>query len=151
MIRAVLGLVAGIVAAVLAMMAVGYVGEMLFPVSGTVDLARTDATLQTLGAASLGAKVFILLSWFAAALGGAATAKWVARASWPGWLIAGLLALMLAATFLVPLPTWMQILAVVGPLVGGLLADVLVQVRPTVVTPAPQPAPATEPAADADL
>jgi hypothetical protein len=151
MIRAVLGLVFGVIAAVLAMMAVGYIGEMLFPVSGTVDLARTDATLQTLGAASLGAKVFILLSWSAAAFAGAAVAKWISRASWPGWLIAGLLALMLAATFLVPLPTWMQILAVVGPLVGGLLADMLIKSRVAEEVDAPTTAPAAEPAVNADL
>jgi integral membrane sensor domain MASE1 len=51
----------------------------------------------------------------------------VARVSWPGWVIAGGLALLLATTFLAPLPVWMQVLAVVGPLIGGLLADMLVR------------------------
>jgi hypothetical protein len=37
--------------------------------------------------------------------------------------------LLLAASFLAPLPVWMQIGAVLGPLAGGLIADLLVKGR----------------------
>ena len=128
--RALGGLLAGIVAAVLAMMAVGFVGNLIVPLNGPADPARSDQVREAIAAAPADQQAVILLCWFAAAFAGAAVAKWIAGVSWPGWTIAGLLALILAGTFLVPLPMWMQALAVVGPLVGGLLADLLVRRRP---------------------
>ena len=130
--RALLGLVAGIVAGIVAMMAVGWIGGMFFTVEGPSAPAGSEAFATALGSAPVATHVTILLSWFFAALAGAATAKAIARVSWPGWVIAGALALMLAGTFLVPLPAWMQILAVAGPLVAGVLADVLIKGRPRV-------------------
>ena len=128
--RALGGLVAGIVAAVLAMMAVGFVGNLVVPLSGPADPAQSGQIREAISAAPADQQAVILLSWFAAAFAGAAVAKRVSGVSWPGWAIAGLLALILAGTFLVPLPMWMQALSVIGPLAGGLLADLLVRRRP---------------------
>lgn len=128
--RAILGLAAGLVVTVLAMMAAGFVGALIVPMSGPTDPSQAGQLSEALAAAPAGEQVVILLSWFVAVFAGAATAKAVARTSWPGWTIAGLLALVLAGTFLVPLPAWMQALSVIGPLAGGLLADLLVRRRP---------------------
>ena len=125
--RAIAGLLVGIVAAIAAIMAVGLVGGLFFSVEAPTDpIQSAQATAAALGAAPVGAQILLVLSWFAGGFAGAAAAKRVARVSWPGWVVAGGLALLLASTFLVPLPVWMQALAVVGPLVGGLLADMLV-------------------------
>ena len=128
--RSLLGLVAGILAGIVAMMAVGWIGSMFFAVQGPTAPAGSEALATAIGSAPVATQVTILLSWIAAAFAGAATAKAISRASWPGWVIAGALALVLAGTFLVPFPAWMQILAVAGPLAAGVLADVLIKGRP---------------------
>lgn len=127
--RALAGLIAGLIAAVAAMIVVGFVGGLIVPMSASTDVGQQEMLRETLVAAPLGQQLVILISWFAAAFAGAAVAQLIARVAWPGWAIAGGLALLLAATFLVPLPVWMQALAVVGPLLGGLLADQLVRRR----------------------
>ena len=126
--KAIAGLLAGIVAAVAAIMAVGFVGGLFISVEVPTDpIQNAEATAAALGSAPVGAQILLVLSWFAGGLAGAAAAKLVARVSWPGWAVACGLALLLATTFLAPLPVWMQVLAVVGPLIGGLLADMLVR------------------------
>ena len=123
------GLLFGIVAAAAAMMLVGFVGDFFSPTNVSTDPASPGGVARLIQTASTGAQLFILLAWFAGALAGAAAAKSVAWVSWPGWTIAGLLALLLAASFLAPLPVWMQIGAVLGPLAGGLIADLIVRGR----------------------
>jgi len=126
--RAIVGILAGIVAAVAAIMAVGLVGGMFFSVAAPTDpIQNAEAAAAALGSAPVGAQICLILSWFAGGFAGLAAGKWVARVSWPGWVVAGGLALLLATTFLAPLPVWMQALAVVGPLLGGLLADLMVR------------------------
>ncbi|MDQ4087146.1 MAG: hypothetical protein M3177_03905 [Pseudomonadota bacterium] len=126
--RGILGILAGIVAAILAIMAVGWIGGLFFSVDAPTDpMQNPEATASAIGGAPLGAQIVLILSWFAGGLAGAAAAKRVARASWPGWVVAGGLALLLASTFLIPLPVWMQVMAVLAPLAGALLADLLMR------------------------
>ncbi len=126
--RAIGGILAGLIAAVAAIMAVGFVGGLFVSVEVPTDpIQNAEATAVALGAAPLGAQILLILSWLTGGFAGLAAAKWVARVAWPGWVIAGGLALLLATTFLAPLPVWMQVLAVIGPLIGGLLADMLVR------------------------
>lgn len=134
--RGVLGLLAGIVAGLASMMLAGFVGGLLYP----VETVAGGDVVAGLRAAPIGAQAAVLVSWFAGAFGGAAAAKAVSGASWPGWTIAGLLALVLAFIFLLPLPVWLQALAPVAPLLGGLLADLLIGGR----------TPDAPPASDAD-
>jgi len=117
---------AGIAAAIAVIMAIGLVGGLFFSVEAPTDPRQGTEVAAALGAAPAGLQVLLALSWFAGGFGGAAAAKRVARLSWPGWTVAGGLALLLAGTFLVPLPVWMQAAAVIGPLAGGLLADLTV-------------------------
>lgn len=127
--RSLAGLVAGLVAAGAAMIAVGFVGNLFVPMADAGVPGSGEALIVALAAGPVGPQLTVLAAWFFAAFAGAATARYVSRTAWPGWTIAGLLALLLAASFLVPLPIWMQVLAVLGPLAGGFLADRLVAVR----------------------
>ncbi|HEX8640277.1 MAG TPA: hypothetical protein VF704_03880 [Allosphingosinicella sp.] len=130
--RAIGGLLAGLAAMVVAIMAVGAIGGLFFSVEAPTDpMQNAEATVAALSNAPPGTKIVLVLSWFIGALAGAAVAKRISRLSWPGWVIAGGLALMLASTFLVPLPVWMQIAAVLAPLAGGLIADMLVRGVPS--------------------
>ncbi len=126
--RAIIGIVAGIVAAAAAIMAVGLVAGIFFAVEAPTDpIQNAEAAAAAISGAPMGAQILLVLSWFAGGFAGLAAGKWVARTAWPGWVVSGGLALLLATTFLAPLPTWMQVLAVIGPLAGGLLADRLVR------------------------
>ena len=127
--KALLGLLAGIVAAALVMMAVGYVGTSLYPLHVPADPSDRQALIEGIRAAPLGAQVSVLLAWFLGTFAGAAVAKKLSGAAWPGWTIGGVLAALLAFIFFVPLPIWMQTLAPIAPLLGAAAADVLIPRR----------------------
>jgi hypothetical protein len=125
--KALLGLLAGIVAAALVMMAVGFVGTSLYPLHVPADPSDRQALIEGIRAAPLGAQVSVLLAWFLGTFAGAAVAKKLSGAAWPGWTIGGVLAALLAFIFFVPLPIWLQTLSPISPLLGAAAADILVR------------------------
>ena len=125
--KAFLGLLAGIVVAALVMMLVGYVGTSLWPLHVPADPNDRQALIEGLRTAPVGAQVTVLLAWFLGTFAGAAVAKLLSGAAWPGWTIAGFLAALFALIFFVPLPIWMQTLAPISPLLGAAAADILVR------------------------
>jgi hypothetical protein len=127
--KALLGLLAGIAAAALVMMAVGYVGTTLYPLHVPADPSDRQALIEGINAAPVGAQVSVLLAWFLGTFAGAALARKVSGATWPGWTIAGVLAALLAFIFFVPLPIWLQTLAPISPLLGAAAADILIPRR----------------------
>lgn len=131
--KGLLALLAGIVAAALVMMAVGYVGTSLYPLHVPADPSDRQALIEGIRAAPLGARVSVLLAWFLGTFAGAAVAKKLSGAAWPGWTIAGVLAALLAFIFFVPLPIWLQTLSPIAPLLGAAAGDILVR-RPTAKT-----------------
>lgn len=122
-----IGLLAGIVAAALVMMLVGYVGTSLWPLHVPADPSDRQALIEGVRSAPVGAQVSVLLAWFLGTFAGAAVAKQVSGAAWPGWTIGGVLAALLAFIFFVPLPIWLQTLAPISPLLGAAAADILVR------------------------
>jgi hypothetical protein len=127
--RSFVGLLAGIVAAALVMMAVGYVGGSLYPLHVPPDPTDRSALIEGLRTAPVGAQIWLLLAWFLGTFAGAALARKLSGAAWPGWTIGGVLAALLAFIFFVPLPIWLQTLAPIAPLLGAAAADVLIPRR----------------------
>ena len=127
--KALLGLLAGIAAAALVMMAVGYVGTSLYPLHVPEDPSDRQALLEGIRAAPVGAQVSVRLAWFLGTFDGAVVAKKLSGAAWPGWTIGGVLAALLAFIFFVPLPIWLQTLAPISPLLGAAAADILIPRR----------------------
>ena len=125
--KALLGLLAGIVVAAVVMMAVGYVGTSLYPLHVPADPSDRQALIEGIRAAPLGAQVSVLLAWFLGTFAGAAVAKKLSGAAWPGWTIGGVLAALLAFIFFVPLPIWLQTLSPISPLLGAAAADILIR------------------------
>jgi len=137
--RAVLGIIAGIVAGFAAMLVIATVGGLIFPSSARIDGFNAEQIVAAFPTLPMGAKIAIVLSWFGGALVGAALAKKVAGRGWAAWTVAGLFALYVVLTVLVlPMPSWLQAVAVLAPLLGGLIANHLVADREPAA-----PAPAT--------
>ena len=129
--RAVLGLVAGIVIGFAAMLVIATSGGLIFPSSARIDGFNAEQIVAAFPTLPMGAKIAIILSWFGGALVGAALAKKIVGRGWAAWTVAGLFALYVVLTVLVlPMPNWLQAIAVLAPLIGGLLANHLVAGQP---------------------
>lgn len=124
--RGVAAIVGGLIVGLIALAIVGFVGGMIFPPEpGTRIRAGADFG-EIFGALPQGAKMAAILSWAIGAFAGSAVAKLIARRNWAAWVI-GLLFLLLAAANLsiLPMPGWMKVLGLAGPIVGALLASLI--------------------------
>ncbi len=130
MIRNILGVIAGIAVAVLAVMAIQALGHQLYPYPGDVDLNDPEDIARVFPTIPVGAKMFVVAAWFGGALAGGSVAKQIIGRDWAAWTIAGFMAVAAVMNlFMIPHPVWMQISAVVAPLLGGLIANHLVRRR----------------------
>jgi predicted MFS family arabinose efflux permease len=108
MLRIILGVVAGVLAVLLTVGAIEYLAHLLFPLPS--DSAPIPAGIQLL----------VLLAYFLGALVGGVIAARISERSWTAWLIAALVAAgAVWSMFLIPHPQWMQVAAVIAPLLGG--------------------------------
>jgi hypothetical protein len=129
--RAVLGIVAGVVAGFVAMVAIAAIGGLIFPSDARVDAIDANQLVAAFPALPMGAKVAIILSWFGGALAGAAVAKRVVGRAWAAWTLAALFALyVLFSVLVLPMPGWLQAVAVLAPLIGGVIGNHLVADQP---------------------
>jgi hypothetical protein len=123
MLKRILGTLAGIVVAMLVVMAMDMLSHALFPesVAKSMDMA---AIATALAAAPLAAKAIMAAGWFLATLIGGLVALRLSGWTPAAWIVAGLiLAACLYNGFAIPgVPLWMQVAGVVGPLLGGWLA-----------------------------
>jgi membrane protein YqaA with SNARE-associated domain len=126
--RAFLGALAGIVAGVAALLAIGFVGGTLFPIPVDPHIQGTvEQAVAALPNAPLASLLFITLSWFLGGLVSALVAKLIARRPAAAWSAAGVITLLtFANVFLAPFPAWMAIASVAAPLIGGLIGNHLV-------------------------
>ena len=128
--RGLLAIVAGIVAGFAAMVAIAYVGGLIFPATTRIVEMNAEAVAAAFTTLPLGAKVAIIASWFGGALAGAGVAKKIAGTGWAAWTIGALFAIyVLVTTFILPMPAWLQVAAVLAPLIGALLANHFIVAR----------------------
>lgn len=128
--RAAIGIVVGIIAALAAMLAIAWIGGMLFPGPASIDASSAESIASVFPDLPAGAKAAILLSWFGAALAGAFAAKRITGRRWAAWTIAGIAAVFVLLNVMVlPMPGWLQAIAIAAPLIGGLIGNHLVTER----------------------
>jgi len=119
--RRVLATIVGVVAAVIIVLLVEYLGTLFYPPPPGLDVTDPAALAAAMATLPTGALLIILGAWLLGAGGGAGIAQAVCRrtARWPGAVV-GLVMLAGAAWSLVaiPHPIWFTAAALVGiPLV----------------------------------
>ncbi|MGQ0590729.1 MAG: hypothetical protein ACT4N8_14585 [Sphingosinicella sp.] len=119
--RIFLGALASVLAALIIQGGAVYLASLLVEMPAVRTVSREEVA-QAVAAGSNAAHLVTVLSYL---LGGMA-AVWIGallgRATWPGWIGAGLLAAMgLVSAFLFPDPAWAQFGAPIAALVGGVL------------------------------
>lgn len=120
MVRKLLGIVAGVVIALVTITLVEFAGHAVFPPPAGQDMRDPAAVTAYLATAPVGAMLFVVAGWFAGALAGGLGAATIAR--WPAaaWIIAGLIALAgIYNATQIPAPLWMQAATVLAPALGG--------------------------------
>jgi len=130
-VRKILGSVVGIVVAFAIMIGVD-LGAMQLHAPPTGIAPGPEATAAWLANAPVVALAIIVLAWFLAALGGGYAAIRTAR--WPAaaWVVAAIVLISAVMGALrPPHPLWMQVGAVVAPLLGAWLAIRLPRAAPT--------------------
>lgn len=128
--RAVLGIVAGLIGLAVAMMLVSFIGSEIISTAPAVNTSSVDAIKTTYGGLSTEARIMIIASWFFGVLAGAAIAKRIVGRPWAAWTIAGLFeAYLILTVLMLPMPVWMQVAALAAPLLAGLAANHLVANR----------------------
>lgn len=136
MIRNILGILAGIAAAVATVIVGEGIGHAVFPPPAGVDLAKPEALKTIIDQLPLGAIVAVLLAWGTGALIGSGVAARITGRPWSAWAIGVAMLLAGFATLLeIPHPLWFMIASVPTALVPAWLAGRLF----TPVPPAPAP------------
>jgi hypothetical protein len=116
------GIIAGVLVAFVVVALIELVGHQLVPVASDVAL-RNPESADALAGVPLAAKLIVVFAWFAGALAGGAAALRITRVGWPNWLVAAVVAIAAVATILmIPHPFWMQLAAVLAPILGAVVA-----------------------------
>jgi hypothetical protein len=119
-----LGVVAGIVAAFATIWAIEMVHHLVYPLPNDVRLTDKAGIARYFAGMSLPQLLFIAGGWFAGALVGGVVAAKVSRRRGAVWAVAGLVTLAAIGNILyVAHPLFLQVSAVVAPLLGGWLAS----------------------------
>ena len=122
MLKTVGGIVAGLAAAMVVIMAMEFLGHSIYPGPAEAAVGSAEGVPHSGAPIPLAASMFVVLAWFAGAAAGAAVAVRIAARNWAAWVIGGSIALAGLANVLMMLhPVWMQIAAVVVPVVGALV------------------------------
>lgn len=120
--RIAIGLVLGVVLAVLVINGVEAAKQRLYPI-GMVNWFDPLVAARALRTIPAPGQAMIVAGWLLGSLLGGAAAVRVARRRWTAWVPAALVVVGgIANALLLPQPWWMDLAAVVAPVAGGWLA-----------------------------
>jgi hypothetical protein len=131
--RVVIGVLGGIVVAVLCIYVIEAVGHSVFPAPPGIDPYNPADVERLMAALPAGAFAFVLAGWFIGTLLGASVANRIARRSFAGWIVALVVVVGGVATMMmIPHPLWMWAAGLALPALAAWLAQ-----RMTPAGPAP--------------
>jgi hypothetical protein len=137
--RGIGGVIAGLVAGILVAMLASFIGGLMVGTPAGVDMSNATAIRNSYASLTTAQQLVGILSWAIGALAGAYVAKKIAGRSWAAWTVAVLMAAyqLLGVFVLLPMPAYLQVLAIALPLVAGYIANRMVPERaPVHETPA---------------
>ncbi|WP_326523315.1 hypothetical protein [Sphingomonas sp.] len=118
--RKVLGILAGIIVAMLTVALVEFVGHRVYPPPSGMAMNDPAAVADYIAAMPAAAALFVVAAWFAGALTGGWTAIAITRWRAAAWLIGGLIAgAGIYNALQIPAPLWMQLSTVLAPALGA--------------------------------
>ncbi len=120
--RAFLGIIAGLVAAIAVQAGLDWIASLIYPVAIT-DLWDRQQVSEAFASRPTGALLLSVLNYFLAGLVGGVVAKKVGRRGALAWVPAAVLAFMaLVLAFNYPMPVWTWFASLAAPLIGGMIA-----------------------------
>ena len=123
MLKTVAGIAAGLIVSLAAIYVIWLVGLQIYPMQTEGSLQSLESQGAMIRSRPTGALAFVAAAWFGGAFIGGLTAAHISRRLWAGWLIAAFVALVSIANIVMfPHPEWMQLAAIVVPILGGLFA-----------------------------
>lgn len=125
--RAIAGIVVGLIASLAAAVLVGIVAVgttfSLPPGINAADQNQVFAILLTMPQST---QLALAGAWLASAFAGALVARLIARQAWAAWAVALVVTAYFGLNaFALPLPLWVKALWIIGPLIGGLIGNQL--------------------------
>ena len=139
MARIIGGIVAGVVVGFAAIWLIELAGHSVYPVRSDVNYGNVEEMASLIRGMPAGAQAFVVGAWFGGALAGGGVANLIARRRWPAWPVAGMVAAASILNILmIPHPEWMQVGAVLAPVLGGLVATHLAKGGPAKAVTAAQ-------------
>jgi hypothetical protein len=121
-----MGIIAGVLIAFAAVALIELLGHQAVPVPSDAAL-RDPEVAQAIAGVPLAAKLIVVFAWFAGTLAGGAAARRISGERWAAWLVAAIVAAAgIANILMIPHPFWMQLAAVLAPVLGALAANHLI-------------------------
>lgn len=122
-VRGIVAVVAGLVAAFAVVFVCEALGHMLYPPPPGLDISNPDDQKRMMEVIPTGAKVAVVIAWFLGTLAGSLVAVKIGRRPLYAWVIAGITILLsIVTTMMFPHPVWMIVAAVVLPVLAAVLA-----------------------------
>lgn len=121
------GIVAGVVAAGLVVGVIETLGHSLFPPPPGLDLAKPADQARLMEAIPIGAKLAVVIAWFAGALAGAWAALRISGWAPSVWVVAGVMTVLsVVTTQMFAHPLWMIAAALALPVLAAWLVQRMV-------------------------
>lgn len=129
--RGFFGILAGLAVMVAIAVVIAFVGGLIIPSTPVMaNMSDPEGVKQAYASLSPEAQLLGVMAWSLGGFVGALIAKYIIGRPWAVWTLTGLTeAYMLITVLMLPMPGWMQVVALVLPLVAGFLANRLVANR----------------------
>jgi hypothetical protein len=119
----VMGVIIGAVVALAIIATIGWVSDQFYPPTLDIDIADEVTFDGVIANKTMVEKLFWIAPWLLASFGGAWLALRISDWKWAGWIVTALILIIaVMGLFYLPHPLWMQVCAVVLPILGGWLA-----------------------------